>query len=108
MKLVIAAIIYIAAFAAHLACIHVFRDAKAYSDWLATLNSFGGKALPGTNLLLSTLRFWWLYPLVASAVFFYGLVIRKRILAPLLFMLAIALLWGVYLYGPIAALGQVV
>lgn len=107
MKLAISAVIYVLAFAAHLALIHAFRDPKLYSDWLYTLNHFGGTPLAGTGLLRSTLLYWWLYPLVASAVFVYFVAIRKKALAPLLFMLTLTLIWGVYFYAPIAALGRV-
>ena len=108
MKFIFPAIIYIVAFAAHLVFIYMFNDAKTYSNWLGTLNSFGGKPLPGTGLLLSTLYFWWLYPLITSLFLLYSLIVRRKILAPLLFMLTIALLWSIYFYGPIVALGKIV
>lgn len=108
MKLVAAAIIYILAFSAHLVPIHSLQDQKSYADWLASLSAFGGQPLPGTELLVATLRFWWVYPLVGIFIFGYWLLFRKKAIAPMLFMVAVALVWWSYLYGPLIAMGRVV
>lgn len=108
MKLAIAAIIYVLAFVAHLVPIHVLRHQRSYAEWQDTWKTFGVSPLPGTEALVSTLQGWWVYPLVGVFVFGYWLVYRKKLLAPTLFMVALALVWWVYLYGPAVALGRVV
>lgn len=108
MKLVAAAIIYILAFAAHLVPILSLRNQKSYADWLASLSAFGGQPFPGTELLVSTLRLWWVYPVVSVFIFGFLLVYRKNAFVSTLFMVAVALVWWIYFYGPLIAMGRVV
>lgn len=108
MKLLVASFVYLIAFVAHLFPIFAFREKESYARWIDTLHSFGGMPFPGTEVLLSTLRFWWLYPAVSLAVFVYGIVLKKKALAPNLFMFFIALLWWAYFYGPVVVMGSVV
>ena len=108
MKITFAAIIYLVAFVAHLIPIQTLRQQKSYAEWLDTLHAFGGSPFPGTEVLLVTLRVWWLYPLVAATVFVYYLVIRKKVLVPVLFMVALALFWWGYFYGPYIVMGHIV
>ena len=99
---------YNLAFATHLAFLYAFINPKTYNEWQQLLRAFGGEPFPGTDGLLWTLRFWWIYPLIGTAVFVYGLIIRKRILLSLLFMTAVAVIFAVYFEGPLALLGSIV
>ena len=108
MKFAAAILIYVLAFAAHLFPILALRKPTSYEDWLQPLAAFGGKPFKGTEALIATLDFWWLYPLVALVVFGYFLVMRRKLLWPTLFMVSLALLWWTYFYGPYILIGPAI
>lgn len=106
MKRTLSIVIYLLAFAAHLIPIQAFRQPATLAYWRGTLTlGRGATPMPGTETMLATLQYWWLYPLIAVLVFGYYLVYRGKLVMPPVLMTAVALIWWGYFYGPIIKLG---
>ena len=105
MKRLIAGTIYLLAIIAHLYVVSYMRFPENYRIWLHTIRAFDGKPLPGTQHLIDTLSYWWVYPLAGALVFFILFVYLKKTLIPCAIMVSIALLWWGYYYIPVILIG---
>jgi hypothetical protein len=100
--------VYLVAFGAHLYFLYPFANPELQRQWRYMLDAFGGEPVPGTDLLLFTTRWWWMYVLLGAFIFVYGMLHRRKTVGPLIYSILMALIWGFYFLYPNFAMSPVV